>query len=153
MITPGMPFMASSMGRVIVAIISLAGMMPLFTSTTTRGKSVRGKTDDGVCNAEKIPARHRISRDERDGNRVPRGELAQVVEACDFIAPGPEVGFVAAASAGGAIQNADLCFVRQPIGADRHHGVAFLQSRRRRPPPSRFHGNRFAPAFGSPRPR
>src|SRR5579862_2282798 len=56
--TPGMLFMASSIGRVTVAIISFAGMMPLFTMTTTRGKSVRGKTDEGVCHAEKIPARH-----------------------------------------------------------------------------------------------
>src|ERR1700677_139421 len=56
--TPGMLFMASSMGRVMVAIISLAGMMPLFTITTMRGKSVRGKTDDGVFLAQKIPATH-----------------------------------------------------------------------------------------------
>src|SRR5580692_4588056 len=56
--TPGMLFMASSMGRVIVAIISLAGMMPLLTITTTRGKSVRGNTDEGVLRAQKIPARH-----------------------------------------------------------------------------------------------
>src|SRR5665213_54474 len=57
-ITPGMLFMDSSMGRVMVAIISLAGMMPLFTMTTTRGKSVLGNTDDGVFRAQKIPARH-----------------------------------------------------------------------------------------------
>ena len=56
--TPGMLFMDSSIGRVTVAIISLAGMMPLFTMTTMRGKSVCGKTDDGVRSAEKIPARH-----------------------------------------------------------------------------------------------
>ena len=56
--TPGMLFIASSMGRVTVAIISLAGMMPLFTMTTTRGKSVWGNTDDGVCRAQKMPARH-----------------------------------------------------------------------------------------------
>ena len=45
--TPGMLFIASSMGRVMVAIISLAGMMPLLTRTTTRGKFVSGNTDDG----------------------------------------------------------------------------------------------------------
>src|SRR5215469_2288237 len=57
-VTPGMLFMASSMGRVMVAIISLAGMMPLFTVTTMRGKFVSGKTDDGVVRAEKNPAAH-----------------------------------------------------------------------------------------------
>ncbi len=56
--TPGMLFIASSMGRVTVAIISFAGMMPLFTMTTTRGKSVLGNTEDGVFRAQKIPARH-----------------------------------------------------------------------------------------------
>ena len=56
--TPGTSFIASSMGRVIVAIISSAGMMPLSTRMTTRGKSVCGKTDDGVRSAEKTPARH-----------------------------------------------------------------------------------------------
>ena len=55
---PGMSFIASSMGRVTVAIISSAGMMPLSTRMTTRGKSVCGKTDDGVCSADKTPARH-----------------------------------------------------------------------------------------------
>src|SRR5215469_14560269 len=59
--TPGMLFMASSMGRVIVAIISLAGMMPLLTRTTTRGKFVSGKTDDGVLRAHKIPAKQRTA--------------------------------------------------------------------------------------------
>ncbi len=49
------------MGRVTVAIISFGGMMPLFTMTTTRGKLVCGKTDDGVRRAEKTPARHRVT--------------------------------------------------------------------------------------------
>ena len=75
--TPGMLFIASSMGRVMVAIISLAGMMPLFTRTTTRGKSVRGNTDDGVCRARKNSGQAQRHRDERDGHRVPRGEPAQ----------------------------------------------------------------------------
>src|SRR5690242_8749970 len=44
-VTPGTFFIASSIGRVIVAIISLAGMMPLFTRMTTRGKFVSGYTD------------------------------------------------------------------------------------------------------------
>ena len=55
---PGMSFIASSIGRVTVAIISSAGMMPLFTRMTTRGKFVCGNTDDGICSAQKIPARH-----------------------------------------------------------------------------------------------
>ena len=55
---PGMSFSASSIGRVTVAIISSAGMIPLFTIMVTRGKLVCGKTDDGVRSAEKIPARH-----------------------------------------------------------------------------------------------
>jgi hypothetical protein len=45
---PGMFFMASSTGRVIVAIISSAGMTPLSIRITTRGKSVRGKTEAGI---------------------------------------------------------------------------------------------------------
>src|SRR5579859_4565995 len=57
-VTPGTSFIASSMGRVMVAIISSAGMMPLSTRMTTRGKSVWGNTDDGVCSAENTPARH-----------------------------------------------------------------------------------------------
>src|SRR5277367_4169386 len=55
---PGMSFNASSMGRVTVAIISSAGMMPLFAMITTRGKFVCGKTDDGMRSAQKTPARH-----------------------------------------------------------------------------------------------
>jgi hypothetical protein len=46
------------MGRVTVAIISSAGMMPLSTMMTTRGKFVCGKTDDGIRSADKTPARH-----------------------------------------------------------------------------------------------
>src|ERR1039458_513390 len=57
-IAPGMSFIASSIGRVTVAIISSAGMMPLSTMMTTREKFVCEKTDDGVRSAEKIPARH-----------------------------------------------------------------------------------------------
>ncbi len=49
--TPGMSFMASSMGRVMVAIISSAGMTPLSTRMTTRGKFVCGKTEDGKVSA------------------------------------------------------------------------------------------------------
>ena len=48
---PGMSFMASSIGRVIVAIISSAGMTPLSTRITTRGKSVCGKTEEGTLKA------------------------------------------------------------------------------------------------------
>src|ERR1017187_5919326 len=57
-IAPGMSFIASSMGRVTVAIISSAGMMPLSTRMTTRGKLVCGNTDDGIRSADKTPARH-----------------------------------------------------------------------------------------------
>jgi hypothetical protein len=42
---------------VTVAIISSAGVMPLLAMTTTRGKFVCGKTDDGIRSAQKIPAR------------------------------------------------------------------------------------------------
>ncbi len=45
--TPGMSFIASSTGRVMVAIISSAGMTPLSIRITTRGKSVCGNTDAG----------------------------------------------------------------------------------------------------------
>src|SRR6267142_4711814 len=56
---PGIPFMASSMGLVMVAIISSAGMTPLSMRMTTRGKLVCGKTEDGMVMAEKMPARQR----------------------------------------------------------------------------------------------
>lgn len=59
--TPRMSFMASSMGRVMVAIISSAGMTPLSTKTTTRGKSVWGKTEEEMLRAEKAPARQRAA--------------------------------------------------------------------------------------------
>src|SRR5271170_2728156 len=55
---PGMSFSASLIGRVTVAIISSAGVMPLFAMMTTRGKFVCGKTDDGIRSAQKTPARH-----------------------------------------------------------------------------------------------
>jgi hypothetical protein len=58
---PGISFIASSMGRVIVAIISSAGITPLSTRITTRGKSVCGKTDDGTWNAAYTPATHRAA--------------------------------------------------------------------------------------------
>jgi hypothetical protein len=48
---PGMSFIDSSMGRVIVAIISSAGITPLSMRITTRGKFVCGNTDDGRLNA------------------------------------------------------------------------------------------------------
>src|SRR5437764_13905053 len=56
-----MSFMASSMGRVTVAIISSAGMTPLSARMTTRGKLVCGKTDDGIWMAEKNPARQKAA--------------------------------------------------------------------------------------------
>src|SRR5450432_3810890 len=55
---PGMSLRASSIGRVTVAIISSAGMMPWIAMMTTRGKFVCGKTDDGIRSAQKIPAKH-----------------------------------------------------------------------------------------------
>ena len=48
---PGMSFIASSIGRVMVAIISSAGMTPLSMRMTQRGKLVCGKTDDGIRSA------------------------------------------------------------------------------------------------------
>src|SRR6266566_9527117 len=56
---PGMSFIASSMGLVMVAIISSAGITPLSMRMTTRGKLVCGKTEDGMVMAEKMPARQR----------------------------------------------------------------------------------------------
>lgn len=47
---PGMSFIASSMGRVMIAIVSSAGITPLSTRMTRRGKLVCGKTDDGILN-------------------------------------------------------------------------------------------------------
>ncbi len=50
--TPGASFIASSIGLVIVAIISSAGISPLSTMIVTRGKFVCGKTLDGIEVAE-----------------------------------------------------------------------------------------------------
>src|SRR6478672_823453 len=58
---PGTAFIASSMGRVMVAIISSAGITPLSMRITTRGKFVCGKTEDGIVTAANTPARHRTS--------------------------------------------------------------------------------------------
>ncbi len=55
---PGISFIASSIGLVMVAIISSAGITPLSTRMTTRGKFVCGKTEDGTWNAALTPARH-----------------------------------------------------------------------------------------------
>ncbi len=58
---PRMSFIASSMGRVTVAIISSAGITPLSAMMTTRGKSVSGKTDEPIFLAAYPPPRQRAS--------------------------------------------------------------------------------------------
>src|SRR5665213_4109175 len=78
---PGMSFSASSIGRVTVAIISAAGMMPLFAMMTMRGKFVCGKTDDGMRNAQKTPARHNAAEMNVIDSaclvaKLPKGEMA-----------------------------------------------------------------------------
>src|SRR5437016_12103277 len=57
LVTPGMSFIASSMGRVIVAIIWSAGITPLSIVTATRGKFVCGKIDEGMDQPASTPAR------------------------------------------------------------------------------------------------
>ena len=47
-VVPGIFFIASSTDRVMVAIISSAGIVPLSIRITTRGKSVWGKTEAGI---------------------------------------------------------------------------------------------------------
>src|SRR6266576_3243036 len=75
--TPGMSFIASSIGRVTVAIISSPGITPLSIKMTTRGKSVCGNTDEGIVSAERTPPRHRqivintIALEWRTTNRLP----------------------------------------------------------------------------------
>ena len=49
--TPGTSFIASSIGLVMVAIISSAGISPLSIMMVTRGKFVCGKTLDGIDDA------------------------------------------------------------------------------------------------------
>ena len=49
---PGTSFMAFSIGLVIVAIISSAGISPLSIMIVTRGKLVCGKTLEGIDDAE-----------------------------------------------------------------------------------------------------
>src|SRR5258706_12264031 len=61
LVEPGMSFIASSIGLVMVAIISSAGITPLSMRMTTRGKLVCGKTDEGMVTAEKTPARQRAT--------------------------------------------------------------------------------------------
>src|ERR1051325_3930307 len=61
LVEPGISFIASSIGLVMVAIISSAGMTPLSMRMTTRGKLVCGKTLEGMVMAEKTPARQRAS--------------------------------------------------------------------------------------------
>jgi hypothetical protein len=48
---PGMPFIASSIGRVTVTSVCDAGASPLSTMMTMRGKSVCGNTAIGSCQA------------------------------------------------------------------------------------------------------
>ncbi len=50
-VTPRMSCIASSIGRVIVAIISSPGITPLSTRITTRGKSVCGNTEEASVRA------------------------------------------------------------------------------------------------------
>src|SRR6266480_469674 len=57
--TPGMSFIASSIGLVTVAIISSPGITPLSIKMTTRGKSVCGNTEEGIVSAERTPPRQR----------------------------------------------------------------------------------------------
>ena len=54
--SPGTAFTASSMGLVMVTCICSTGITPLSTPTTTRGKSVGGKTEMGTWNATYTPA-------------------------------------------------------------------------------------------------
>ena len=50
-VMPGMPFIASSMGRVTVTSVCCAGTTPLSTMMMMRGKSVCGKMALGSCHA------------------------------------------------------------------------------------------------------
>src|ERR1700687_5481900 len=52
---PGMPFIASSMGRVTETSVCGAGATPLSTMITMRGKSVAGKIAIGKCQAAYNP--------------------------------------------------------------------------------------------------
>src|SRR6516164_6418547 len=49
--SPGTLLTASSIGRVIVTIISSIGITPLSTAIRMRGKLVEGNTDTGIVNA------------------------------------------------------------------------------------------------------
>ena len=51
LLAPGMFFITSSTGRVIVAVISSAGTTPMSMRITTRGKSVVGNTEEGIDQA------------------------------------------------------------------------------------------------------
>src|SRR6266849_9437724 len=53
---PGMPFIASSMGRVTETSVCGAGATPLSTIITMRGKLVAGKIAIGNCQAAYNPA-------------------------------------------------------------------------------------------------
>src|SRR5437870_210675 len=83
--TPGMSFIASSIGLVTVAIISSPGITPLSIKITTRGKSVCGNTDEGIVSAERPPAKHRqtvtntIALEWRTTNRLPSDSICLMV--------------------------------------------------------------------------
>src|ERR1700694_5449564 len=52
---PGIPFIASSMGRVTETRVCGAGATPLSTIITMRGKLVAGKMAMGICQAAYTP--------------------------------------------------------------------------------------------------
>src|SRR6266576_3762074 len=105
LVEPGMSFIASSIGLVMVAIISSAGMTPLSMRMTTRGKLVCGKTEEGMVMAEKTPARQSV-------------KTTKVMLLAWRVArlPMKEILFMGAAG-GRLFLNVHFGFLRQAIGA------------------------------------
>ena len=75
---PGISFIASSMGRVTVAIISSAGMTPLSTMMTTRGKvglrkDRRGQVESGVDATQTQRSAHKSDREPMANGKLANG--------------------------------------------------------------------------------
>src|SRR5437868_9544669 len=117
---PRMSFIASSMGRVTVAIISSAGITPLSAMMTTRGKSVSGKTDEPIFLAAYPPPRQRAS-------------TRKTIEMACLTANLPIAAFILSISwrrrwlPQSLAEYADFCFPRQSVSSGRDDLISWLE--------------------------
>src|SRR5229473_3269296 len=91
---PGIPFIASSMGRVTETSVCGAGATPLSTMMTMRGKLVEGKIAIGNCQAAYNPPaqiRATITSTARDWFETSRARFTVLPLAQAGIAPGNRI--------------------------------------------------------------